>query len=145
MYCKKLYFFVFQVVLKKKVIKVDCFNCKLTTFARYIDVSQRIMKYLNVVEVDVMVSRTQFGNLIVSANRYKLSDILLWYIISRQTFNSPNINFGFWMVIRKKFVRVSILEFCLITDLNCSRDIPEIAVTLEFKSKHFGDMDVVYV
>ncbi|XP_073152189.1 uncharacterized protein [Henckelia pumila] len=131
------------VVLKRKGFKVDRFSCKLTTLGRYVDVSEKIMKYLNPAEMEVMMSRTQFGHLICSANRYKLSGSLLWYLISRQTLDSPKNKF--WMVIRKRPIRFSKLEFCLISGLNCSKDIPEIPMNLDFKSRHFGDMDVVFV
>lgn len=112
------------------------FDCKLTLGSHYIDAADKIHSFLNENELEQMVQQTQFGNLIRCAKDFMNSNQIFWFLMSRQSFDCGDNEF--WMVFRKKPIRFSLLEYCLITGLDCSRIYPPIPEDDSFLHRHFS-------
>ncbi|KZV51568.1 hypothetical protein F511_35242 [Dorcoceras hygrometricum] len=123
-----------------KLQKGQVFDCKLTLGSPFHEVCQRILEFLNERELQTMVQHGQFGNLIRYASDYLNSNQLLWFLISRQT-----VDYGteFWMIIHKRPLRFSLLEYGLTTGLNCSSTYPAIPKEDGFRRRHFRGMSTV--
>ncbi|KZV17995.1 hypothetical protein F511_21151 [Dorcoceras hygrometricum] len=123
-----------------KLEKEQVFDCKITLGSQYHEVCERILSFLNERELQRMVQDGQFGNLIRYASDYLNSNQLLWFLTSRQAVDCGT---EFWMVIHKRSLRFSLLEYGLITGLNCSSTYPAIPEEDGFHRSHFPGMSTV--
>lgn len=80
------------------------------------DASDEIISLLNESKTEPLVQQTQVHNLIICAKDYINSNKLLCIFMGIHTYDSGIDEF--WMVYRKKSVRFSLFEYCLITGLN---------------------------
>ncbi|KZV32247.1 hypothetical protein F511_29426 [Dorcoceras hygrometricum] len=98
------------------------------------------LSFLNERELQRMVQDGQFGNLIRYAYDYLNSNQLLWFLMSRQV---VDCGIEFWMVIHKRPLWFSLLEYGLITWLNYSSTYPAILEEDGFRRSHFPGMSTV--
>ncbi|KZV49693.1 hypothetical protein F511_23650 [Dorcoceras hygrometricum] len=124
-----------------KLEKEQVFDCKLLTLgSQYHEVCERILSFLNERELQRMVQDGQFGNLIRYASDYINSNQLLWFLMRRQVVDCGT---EFWMVIHKRMLRFSLLEYGLITGFNCSTSYSNIPGEDGFRRSHFPWMSTV--
>ncbi|XP_073314716.1 uncharacterized protein [Primulina huaijiensis] len=102
----------FRVYLPRKLGIDAIFRCKLTIQSRYKEVSEKIHRYLNNNERTHFFEQSAFGNLVSSSD-------------------------DLWMVVCKRPVRFSLLEYCLITGLDCAIEPEDLSDRDVFGTTHF--------
>ncbi|XP_073308408.1 uncharacterized protein [Primulina huaijiensis] len=131
-----------MLYLLRKLGRDKIFRCKLTLESRYKEVAEKIFHYLNNDERAIFLEQSPFGNMVRYHKDFNISSQIMWYLMSNQIVDTGSDEF--WMVVRKRPVRFSLLEYCLITGLDCATepvDVPEGGV---FGSKHFaGKSEIV--
>ncbi|XP_073156278.1 uncharacterized protein [Henckelia pumila] len=50
-----------------------------------------------------------------------------------------------WMVVNQRPLRFSKMKYALITMLDCSKDFPVVRETIQFRDRHFGGNEKVYI
>ncbi|XP_073312057.1 uncharacterized protein [Primulina huaijiensis] len=130
------------VYLPRKLGMDAIFRCKLTIQSRYKEIAEKIYRYLNNDEKTHFFEQSPFGNLVRYYRNLNISSQILWYLMSNQIVDSSSDDL--WMVVRKRSVRFSLLEYCLITGLDCAiepEDLPDRGV---FGTTHFaGKYEIV--
>ncbi|XP_075519503.1 uncharacterized protein LOC142553262 isoform X2 [Primulina tabacum] len=131
-----------MVYLPRKLDRDSIFRCKLTLESRYKEIAEKIYHYLNNDERTLFLEQSPFGNLVRYHRDFNISSQIMWYLMSNQIVDTGSDEF--WMVVRKRPVRFSLLDYCLITGLDCTTepvDVPEGGV---FGSRHFaGKSEIV--
>ena len=86
---------------------------------------------------------TQFGILLDVPTHYKHASQLLWSLVLRMA--NCNREHELWMVVNNVPLRYSLMEYALITGLNCSSmpDTGSVQVTNAFKQRHWPQHKVV--
>ncbi|XP_075475580.1 uncharacterized protein LOC142506444 [Primulina tabacum] len=131
-----------MVYLSRKLGSDAIFRCKLTLKSRYKEVAEKFFHYLNNDERALFLEQSPFGNFVRYHRDFNISSQIMWYLMSNQIVDTGSDEF--WMVVRKRPVRFFLLEYCLITGLDCGTepvDVPEGGV---FGSRHFaGKSEIV--
>ena len=86
---------------------------------------------------------TQFGILLDVPTHYKHASQLLWALVLRMA--HCNREHELWMVVNNVLLRYSLIEYTLITGLNCFRlaDTAGLQATNAFKQRHWPQHKVV--
>ncbi|XP_073137024.1 uncharacterized protein [Henckelia pumila] len=133
-----------KVNLQSQISEDKYFSCKFSLYFKYQKVSEIILDCLNEEDMVFMVEKTQFGNLIKYVADYNLSSQILWFLVMRQTYVTDDDEM--WFVVNDRPIRFSIMEYALITGLNCSNSFPEEEVEVsDFCGKYFQGSNKVYV
>ncbi|XP_073051314.1 uncharacterized protein [Primulina eburnea] len=131
------------VYLPRKLGRDAIFRCKLTIQSKYNEISEKIHFYLNNEERTHFFEHSPFGNLVRYYRDFKISSQILWYLMSNQILDSSSDDL--WMVVRKRPVRFSLLEYCLITGLDCAIEPEDLPGRGVFATTHFpGKADIVW-
>ncbi|XP_075483757.1 uncharacterized protein LOC142523909 [Primulina tabacum] len=125
-----------MVYLPRKLGRDAIFRCKLTLESRYKEVSEKIVHYLNNNERALFFEQSPFGNLVRYHRDINISSQIMLYLMSNQIVDTGSDEF--WMVVCKRPVRFSLLEYCLITGLDCGTEPVDVQEGGVFGSRHFG-------
>ncbi|XP_073289265.1 uncharacterized protein [Primulina huaijiensis] len=125
-----------MVYLQRKLGRDTIFRCKLTLESKYKEVVEKIFHYLNIDVRAIFLEQSLFGNLVRYHRDFNISSQIMWYLMSNQIVDTGSDEF--WMVVRKRPVRFSLLEYCLIIGLDCATEPVDLSEGGVFGSRHFA-------
>lgn len=126
-----------QVPLRRQLRGEDIgLECELIVLSKYYEACRDIKNTLNAAEVEEMIRSSPFGLLLEVSEDFRFGQQIIWFLMKRQT--ELHQNNELWMNVNSRALRFSISEYCLITGLNCSSNIPDVEVNGVFRERHWG-------